>query len=205
MPERHVITLYDGEATSGSIKSDLKTLLNNGLKKGDILYFYYNGHGVPNPQAGNTPYILPTDMNLDYIGEEPFFALQNLYKMMENSRAGKVLVFLDSCFTGKTDGHSVYKDKAAPRLSPKSINVPKKGKLAIISAGNETQFSSAWPEKGHRLFTWHLLNTLADKASTVNALYQQVEKEVYNTSSQIGGKLSFQNPTLQGNPDIVLR
>ena len=69
--------------------------------------------------------MLPTDMDLDYNSEEPFYALQNINSLLENSKAGRVLVFMDSGFTEKTDGRSVYMDKAAPRLTPKKIRIPK--------------------------------------------------------------------------------
>jgi hypothetical protein len=197
--ESHLVALYDGEATGGNIKGKLKKLLDEGISKGDTLYFYYNGHGVPNPVQGNAPYMLPTDMDLDYIAEEPFFDLRNLYAMFQNSKAGKVIVFMDSCFTGKTDGRSVYQGKAAPRLSPSQINISSGGNLAVLAAGTETQFSSSWPEKGYRLFTYYLIEALASGTKGVDSLYRETAEQVSRTSREIGGSLSFQDPTLQGN------
>ncbi len=205
VPESHLVTLYDSEATGGNIKGKLRKLLDEGIAEGDTLYFYYNGHGVPNPARGAVPFMLPTDMDQDYIGDEPFFELRNLYRMFQESRAGKVLVFMDSCFTGRTDGRSVFAGKAATRLSPSRVEVPQQGKLAIISAGTETQFSSAWPQKGHRLFSYRLIEALADGESTIDGLYRKVAERVRKTSRDIGGTLSFQDPTLQGNGGIELR
>ncbi len=202
VPESHLVALYDSEATGGNIKGKLKKLLDEGIAEGDTLYFYYNGHGVPNPMQGSAPYMLPTDMDLDYIADEPFFDLRNLYTLFQESRAGKVIVFMDSCFTGKTDGRSVYKGKAAPRLSPSQINVSSGGNLAVLAAGTETQFSSAWPEKGHRLFTYYLIEALASGANRVDALYSETAGQVSRTSREIGGALSFQDPTMQGNGGI---
>ncbi|MCK5197299.1 MAG: caspase family protein, partial [Spirochaetales bacterium] len=202
VPESHLVALYDSEATGGNIKGKLKKLLNEGIAPGDTLYFYYNGHGVPNPTQGSAPYMLPTDMDLDYIAEEPFFDLRNLYTLFQESKAGKVIVFMDSCFTGKTDGRSVYQGKAAPRLSPKKIDVSSNGNLAVLSAGTETQFSSAWPEKGHRLFTYHLIEALASGVNSVDTLFSETSQSVSQTSREIGGALSFQDPTMQGNGGI---
>jgi len=199
VPKSHLVALYDSEATGGNIKGKLKKLLNEGIAKGDTLYFYYNGHGVPNPAQGNAPYMLPTDMDPDYIAEEPFFDLRNLYAMFQESKAGKVIVFMDSCFTGKTDGRSVYQGKAAPRLAPKHINVSPNGNLAVLSAGTETQFSSAWPKKGYRLFSYYLIEALSSGTNRVDSLFSQIALHVSQTSREIGGALSFQDPTLQGN------
>jgi len=202
VPESHLIALYDSEATGGNIKGKLKKLLNEGISAGDTLYFYYNGHGVPNPNQGSAPYMLPTDMDLDYIAEEPFFDLRNLYAMFQESKAGKVIVFMDSCFTGKTDGRSVYQGKAAPRLSPKKIDVSSTGNLAVLSAGTATQFSSAWPAKGHRLFSYYLIEAIASGINSVDALFSETSQNVSKTSREIGGALSFQDPTMQGNKGI---
>ena len=205
VPEKHLVTLYNDEATSGSIKGSLKKLVTEGLKKGDTLYFYYNGHGVPNPAQDNTPHMLPTDMDLDYISEEPFYDIRNIYTLLANSPAKEVLVFMDSCFTGKTDGRTIYKGKAATRLAPMKVNIPEEGKMAVITAGTDTQFSSAYPEKGHRLFSYYLIEALASGGiKTVQHLYETVAKQVAETAQSIGGPLSFQNPTLQGNGELEL-
>ena len=47
-PSRSMV-LLDKDATSGSIKGQLKGMLRK-VKGGDTLYFYYSGHGVPVPR-----------------------------------------------------------------------------------------------------------------------------------------------------------
>ena len=203
VPQNHLVTLYDAEATGGNIKGRLKKLFDQAISPGDTVYFYYNGHGVPNPAQGNTPFLLPTDMDQDYISDEPFFDLRNLYAFFRRSAAGQVVVFMDSCFTGVTDGRTVFQGKAATRLPPRKVVLPPTGNLAVITAGTDTQFSSAWPDKGHRLFSYHLIDTLASGTATVESLHTAVKRLVSSTSRQIGGTLSFQDPTLQGNGEIA--
>ena len=204
VPESHLVTLYDSEATGENIKEKISEILDERIAEGDTLYFYYNGHGMPNPDRGADPLLLPTDMNQDYIGDEPFFDLRNLYRMFQESKAGKVLAFMDSCFTGKTDGRSVFLGQVPTRLIPSRVDVPQRSTLTIISAGTETQFSSAWPQKGHRLFSYHLINALADGEKTVAELYKKVAKRVEETSLSMDTTLSAQRPVLQGNGGIEL-
>lgn len=202
VPEGHIITMMDEEATSGNIKTKLQKLLEQGISQGDTLYFYYNGHGIPAVSDQNEPYMLPTDMIQDYITAEPFFKLSNIYKMLEDSKAGKVLVFMDSCFTGTTDGVSVFKGMAATRLAPKKTSVDSAGSIAILTAGKSNQFSSAWPEKGYRLFTYYLIKAFLEGADSVEDLYSSVSSEVSATSREIGGINTLQDPTVSGNVNL---
>jgi hypothetical protein len=203
VPEGHIIALYDTEATSGNIKSKIKKLFEEGISKGDTVFFYYDGHGVPNPLQENSPYLLPTDMDISCLTDEPFYNLKNLYSYFLQSKAGKVIAFMDSCFTGKTDGTSVFKGTAAPRLSPGAIDIPSDGKVAVMAAGTGTQFSNAWPDKGQRLFSYYVIDELANGTDSVENLFTKVHDSVSKTSRQIfGGKLSYQDPTLQGNENL---
>ena len=198
----NIVGLYDDEATSGNIKHNVKRLLEN-VKKGDTVYFYYNGHGVPVPEKDNEPYILPTDMIPDYVSEDPFFSLSVFYKNLTDSKAGKVIAFVDSCFTGLTDNKSVYKGtKAATRLAPKKASFNEK-KMALITAGTDKQFSNAYEEKGHRLFTYFVIKSLLAGRKDVKNLYREVSVAV-NDSSTRNGLQYKQDPVIFGNENLEL-
>ena len=202
VPSGQIITLLDNQATSGNIKTKLKMLLEQGISQGDTVYFYYNGHGIPAASEQNEPYMLPTDMIQDYVTTEPFFKLENIYSMLEESKAGTVVVFMDSCFTGKTDGVSVFKGMAATRLAPKKTAVAASGNVAVLAAGNSNQFSSAWPEKGCRLFSYYVMEALLEGKDSVDELYNYVSERVSATSREIGGIDALQDPTVMGNTSL---
>jgi Ankyrin repeats (3 copies) len=202
IPPGQIITLLDSQATSGNIKTKLQMLLEQGISQGDTVYFYYNGHGIPAASEQNEPYMLPTDMIQDYVTTEPFFKLENIYNMLEESKAGTVVVFMDSCFTGKTDGVSVFKGMAATRLAPKKTEVGASGNVVILAAGNNNQFSSAWPDKGLRLFTYYVIEAFLEGRSSVEELYSYVSENVSATSREIGGIDSMQDPTVMGNTTL---
>ncbi len=206
IPKGHVYTIYDEEATSGNLKTQIQTLLEKGISQGDTVYFYYNGHGIPAANQGNAPYLLPTDMSPDFVTNEPFFQMQNILEQFQNSKAGKVLVFMDSCFTGKVDGLSVFKNVAAASLAPRKVNLSEQGKVAVIAAGTNTQYSNAYSEKGHRLFTYYLVRAIASPDAPIrstNQLHIAVKKEV-SAVSRLMGPLKYQDPTIQGNGDLSL-
>jgi len=203
VPKSHVLASIGDKATAGAIKANLKRLVEN-VKEGDTVYFYYSGHGIPVPEQDNEPYILPKDTVPDYIAEEKFFRLQNIYKMLSDSKAGSVIAFVDSCFSGVTDGESVYKGVAASRLKPKTVTFDT-SKMVVLTAGTDKQFSNMYPDKGHRLFSYFLMKSMINGRSDVRTLYNEVYVNVKDTSFDLGGANRKQEPVMQGNPDLALR
>ena len=200
-PSRSVV-LLDKDATSGSIEGELKLMLSK-IEGGDTLYFYYSGHGVPDPTDENAPYMLATDHFPNFIHENDYFKLENIYQTLSESGA-KVVAFMDSCFNAETDGESVFgSDKAAARLIPRKLSIPKDGLLAVITAGTGEQFSNALPSRGHRLFSYYLMKAMLGGHTEVSTLYDNVSSEVYRESLNLGG-LKKQKPVLQGNRDLTL-
>ena len=200
-PSRSMV-LLDKDATSGSIEGQLKLMLRK-VKDGDTLYFYYSGHGVPVPTEDDAPYMLATDHVPDFIHESDYFRLENIYQSLSTSGA-KVVAFMDSCFTGRTDDESVFgSDKGAVRLKPKELSISAKGPLAVITAGNGKQFSNAFPSRGHRLFSYYLMKAMLEGHTKVSTLYDNVSSEVHKESLNLGG-LKEQKPVFQGNRNLTL-
>jgi len=199
--DRNTEMLLDNEATSGRIKNKLRVMLSE-VKKGDTIYFYYNGHGVPDPANNSEPYMLPSDMIPDFITAEKEFALKNIYKQLSNSKASYVVGFVDSCFSGATDGVSIIKGVAASRLAPKKVTFNKK-KMAIITAGQKKQYSNMYKEKGHRMFSYYVMKSLIAGKRDINSLYKEVSYKVSEQSNELGA-LKKQEPTLDGNKNIKL-
>ena len=190
-------------ATAGSLKDQLRYLIRD-INDGDEIYFYYSGHGVPVTTDDNKPYIMARDMAPDFLADEPFFKVENIYNMLGKSKAGKVVIFMDSCFTGITDGKSVFGgNKAAITLGPKKVQINKK-KLAVLTAGNEKQFSNAYKKKGHRLFSYFVIKAMLSKNSKIKSFYSDVLNNTKNTSRKLGGS-NIQTPVLIGNQNINIR
>lgn len=200
VPERHVYELIDRDATSGAIKDKLRLMLDN-VSEGDTVYFYYSGHGIP-AIPENDPFILPQDKIPDYITDDAFFKLDNIYKTLASSKASKIIVMVDSCFSGATDGVSVIKGVAASRLAPKKVAIDPE-RMVVITAGRDKEYSNMYQEKGHRLFSYYLMKSMIEGNRDIGTLYQDVFEHVKSTSFEMGD-LKRQHPTISGNQTISL-
>lgn len=200
VPERHIYSLIDQQATSGAIKDKLRLMLDN-ISEGDTVYFYYSGHGIP-ALPDNEPYILPQDKIPDYIKDDPYFKLNNIYRMLSDSKAGKIVVLVDSCFSGSTDGVSVIKGVAASRLVPKKVAIDQQ-RMVVITAGRDKEYSNMFVEKGQRLFSYYLMKSMIEGKRNIDDIYQEVFENVKATSFEMGD-LKRQHPTLSGNTTLSL-
>ena len=201
-PSRQVI-LLDERASSGQIEDQLKLLLSK-VQAGDRILFYYAGHGLPVVEEGNRPYLLPADKIPDFIADNRFYRADQLYQRLEGSAASAVIAFMDSCFTGASDGRSLFGDqKAATRLVPRLPAIAADGKLAVFTAGTDKQYANALPEMGHRLFSYYLIKGLLQHPAQMADLARQVGRDVREKSFDLGG-LNRQTPVLMGNGDLPL-
>ncbi len=199
--KRHTYLLLDNKATTARILNSLQIMLNE-VKPGDTIYFYYNGHGIPDPKKGNAPFILPSDQIPDFVVQNDKLMLQNIYNKLSSSKAGKVIAFIDSCFSGATDGKSVIKGVAATRLVPKQVTFDRK-KMVVITAGRKTQYSNMYPAKGERLFTYYVMKSILKGRKDIKTLYNEVYVKVKDTSNSFG-PLKVQEPTILGNGNLKL-
>ena len=201
IPTYNTLSLLDKVASMGKIKMKLKRLMRR-VKRGDTIYFYYSGHGIPVATAKNEPYILPSDIEPEYISQEKFFKLSNIYKLLSSSKASKVVAFVDSCFSGATDGKSVIKGVAAARLVPKKVTFDK-SKMVVLSAGQKSQYSNMYKQKGHRLFSYFVMKSLLEGKTDIKDIYYKVHTKVKEESYKMGD-MNLQEPTVDGNLNLKL-
>ncbi|MDY0121174.1 MAG: peptidase C14, partial [Sulfurimonas sp.] len=95
------------------------------------------------------------------------------------------------------------KGVAATRIKPKSIEFDK-SKMVVLSAGKDTQYSSAYPQKAHRMFSYFLMEELLGGERDVQNLYGKVYKKTKETTRENYGDMRLQEPTLDGNEKIEL-
>ena len=199
--KRHTYFLLDDKATTARILNNLKIMLRE-VKRGDTIYFYYNGHGIPAVTKNNEPFILPSDQIPDFVVENDNLMLKNIYKKLSASKASKIVAFVDSCFSGATDGKAVIKGVAATRLVPKNVTFNHK-KMVVLTAGRNKEYSNAYPQKGERLFSYYVMKSLLKGRKDIKSLYSEVYIKVKDTSNSFG-PLKVQEPTISGNKDIKL-
>ncbi|MCW8837755.1 MAG: caspase family protein [Thiovulaceae bacterium] len=189
--------MINEDATQAKIKQNLKKMLRK-VKEGDTIYFYYNGHGLPVPNLQNEPYMLTFDTEPDFVADEKFFSLQNIYAKLSDSKASKIVAFVDSCFSGVTDAKAVLKGVAATKMVAKSVKFDK-NKMVVISAGKSHQFSNGFDKKGHRLFSFYVMKNIIEGDTDIKQLYKSIKEQTYDTSIEEYGDLRIQEPTIEGN------
>ena len=199
--ERNTYTLIENKATSGAIKDKMQLLLRN-VKYGDTIYFYYSGHGVPAPQSGES-YILPKDKIVDFISREDDFKLSYIYTKLSQSKASKIIVFIDACFSGKTDNTPLFKGVAPGLIKTKKVNFDE-SKMVILTAGKDNQFSNSFDEKGHRMFSYFIIQSLVTRKDlNINLLFKDVSLKVHDCSIE-KGDIYLQDPQIFGNKNLSL-
>ena len=154
------------------------------------------------PHKKNEPYILPIDVEPEFISEAPFFKLQNIYKTLADSKASKVVAFIDSCFSGATDGVSVIKGVAATRLKAKNVTFDTK-KMVVLTAGKDKQYSNMYEAKKYRLFSYFLMESMLKGRTSVKDIYSDLYIKVKDESYKMGD-MKLQEPTMSGNTGIKL-
>jgi hypothetical protein len=196
VPKSNIYAIMDEDATGTIIKRRIKQMLHK-VKKGDTVYFYYNGHGVPVPSLKNEPYILTSDGSVEYVQDDSYFALKNIYKTLTDSKAKKVVAFVDSCFSGGTDGKALIEGVAAARVLPKSVGFNKR-KMSIMTAGQGHQYSNGYDKKGHRLFSYFLMKNLLEGERDMTQLFNKVSRHTTQKSFELYGDLRRQEPSFEG-------
>ncbi|MDX4038461.1 caspase family protein [Aliarcobacter skirrowii] len=197
--QRNSYVYIDSKATTTALNDQLDRFLKN-VKQGDSVYFYYSGHGIPDPKSGEA-YLLPKDKIVDYVTKEDNLKARNIYYKLSNSNASQVVAFVDSCFSGKTDNISNYKGVAAGIFRTKNIDF-NQNKMTVLTAGTNNQFSNAHPQKPHRLFSYYLVETMAkeDKLD-LDLLYSKVYTKVKDVSWNMGDVYQ-QEPTKEGKINL---
>ena len=200
--ERKTYALIDRKATSGAVKDKLNYLLQN-VKEGDTIYFYYSGHGVPDPHSRNC-FILPRDKVVDFISREEAFNLSNIYHHLTESRASRIVAFIDACFSGKTDNRFLFKGVAPGLIRSKEVRFDEE-KMVVMTAGKADQFSNSFDEKGHRMFSYYLMKSLLMRdPKDLDTVYKEVSLNVRDRSWN-KGDVYLQEPQISGNRMLDLR
>jgi hypothetical protein len=201
-PKQNVVVLTNAEATSGRLRGRLRTILNR-LGPQDQLFFYYAGHGVPG-KNGRNAYLLAQDGGPGSY-EEPDLQLEQLYAEIAKSRVGQAKLFIDACFSGRVGKDAIVFEGIAPiTVSPKQ-SFPDSNRLAVLTAGRGDQFSNQSKERGHRLFSYHLMRGLLEGGPKLEMaqLHNQLRDRVLDESRRIGPEFE-QEPDLQGNGRLSL-
>ena len=86
VPERNIIFLTGNKATKTGLVKHLETWLPRNVYEKSTVYFYYSGHGAPDPVAARLP--LPSDGDPRYL-EETAYPVRGCTRLSTDSRPGE--------------------------------------------------------------------------------------------------------------------
>lgn len=198
VPERNIKSLLGGRATKGALEASLEGWLPRRVKPGSRVFFYFSGHGAPDPKSGQA-YLVPSDGDPDYL-DKTAIPLRRLYSGLNALKAKRVIVALDSCFSG-AGGRSVLPEGARPLVLKKDAAAAPGGKILLFAAAAPEEITSTLKEQGHGAFTYYFLKGLSgeakDKSGAVTpaGLYRYLKPRVQDAAA---AQNRDQTPVLEG-------
>jgi len=160
LPSQNIKFMTDDMATKADIESSIEEWLPKRVKPSSKVFVYYSGHGTPDPMT-NESFIVP------YEGEpgsiKKLYPLKKMYASLNKLPAEKMLVMLDSCFSGSGE-RSIFPEGARPVSLAIENPVLAGEKMIVLAASEGDEISSDYDEGGHGLFTYYLLKGMKGDA-----------------------------------------
>lgn len=198
VPERNIVLLKGAKAVKSSIDKYVGTWLSQMAKPDSRVYFYFSGHGAPDVKSGKA-YLVPWDGDPNFL-EDTAVPLERLYAKLAALPSKRVLVAMDSCFSG-AGGRSVLASGARPLVSKVETGTAP-ARLTVLSASGASEISGSLDDKRHGAFTYFLLSGLNAGKTTPKALVEYLTPQVQDEARRVNRS---QTPQLQGDGDWPLR
>ncbi len=168
------------------------------------LIVYYAGHGVPDVKNKNKAYILPTDVR----GTSPQrgIALDDFYQKLGDLDFLQTTVFLDACFSGvNRENEGVTEGLRAVEIDAEDTALGS-GNVVVFSAAQGNETAQGYPEQGHGLFTYYLLNELnaTNGEVTFGELSDRINSNVMQKSKELKMRKN-QTPTTTASDNLTDR
>ena len=162
VPEQNIKLLTGAQATQSKLKSVLENYLPMNVTEDSRVYFYYSGHGAPDPEKG-TAYLVPWEADPADI-QTMGFPVSQLYGDLKKLKAKEVLVAMDACFSGG-GGRSVLAKGARPLVHVVNSQALLGNNTTLLAAAKGNQITGTLDDQGHGLFTYYFLKGLNENAA----------------------------------------
>ncbi len=195
----HMRVLLNKDATLANIKDALINFLSQAIDM-DLVIIYFAGHGAPEPGRPQNMYLLTYDTNPTALGTTAFPMWDIQTVLARYITAKRVIVFTDACHSGgisvefATRGLGITESNLVNQYLA-DLARAKEG-VVVFTASAAGEVSQEFPEFGHGVFTYYLLQGMEGKADynndytiTINELMQYVEEQVKRKTK------GAQNPT----------
>lgn len=164
---RHVIALLGATATRSRIDVLLDEELPRLVGPQSTVYFYFAGHGAPDVETLD-PYLVPWEADARFIARQGV-SLESVVRRLNALRAGRVVVFLDACFSGGGRGaRTLLPEGMRPIVTERGVRtIPVRQHeraFALLAAAGEGQVTGMTDDRRHGLFSYHLFRALSGSA-----------------------------------------
>ncbi len=151
--------LLDEQATRKGILAVLEGL--SGTAPADVVVVYFSGHGL---SVGNEWYFLPYETRKardprQYTAQG--IAATKIEELLAKAPAQKVLVLIDSCYSG-AGAASFEEQQAFQRRYLRELS--RTAGVTVLSAARKDQVAAEMKKLGHGLFTYIVLSGLGGKS-----------------------------------------
>lgn len=192
-PARNIVSLEGSQATGSKLRSYLQEWLPLNVKASSTLFVYFSGHGAPDTKTGEA-YLVPWDGDPKFL-KSTALPLKTLYADLAKTKAKRVVVALDACFSG-AGGRSVLAQGARPLVAKAAELAPTEARLTILAAASGDEITGTLQEQSHGLFTYHLLKGLsADPKASAKSLFDYLKPRVQDDARRENRE---QTPVLAG-------
>ena len=195
----HMRILINRDATLANLRDGMIDFLQQAIDK-DLVVIYFAGHGAPDPTRPQNLYLLTYDSDPSRLGTTAFPMWDIQTVITRQIQAKKVVVLSDACHSG---GISV--DVATRGLDVTNSNpinqylaelARAKDGMVVFTASAAGEVSQEFPELGHGVFTYYLLDGLKGTADTNNDYIVTVNEMMGYVEEQVKRKTrGAQNPT----------
>lgn len=202
VPASHVKVLVNERAGKGDLSSVLEEWLpRNAVTPGGTVYFFFSGHGAPDPQTGQT-YLVPYDADPAYLKTRGL-ALADLYAALGALKGQRVYAFLDACFSGGGE-KSVLAAGARPLVALRPARV--EGEVMALTASGAQETTGPSVDGRHGLFTGYLLSALRGAADRDGDHQVTLAETAALVAAKVSEDARLQNreqhPTLSAPPGV---
>ena len=205
VPAENIKLLTNSQATISNVYL-AKQWLEDKAKKGDLIYFYFSGHGDVESSLYKLGFLLAYDTpHKNYLNNairiEDFNIMANTLSIQKEA---EVVLITDACHSGKLAGS----DNRGGQLVGEQLQtvLSKEIRIASCEADQLSQEDEVWGG-GRGAFSYHLINGLtglADDPDDPDGIVTKMELEDYLSKKVMKDVMKFKNeeqtPVIAGKP-----
>ena len=167
--ENRIKFLINENATTQNIRDALFVFLRQAIEE-DLVYIYFSGHGIPEPDNPDNLYLATYDTDPERLASTAFPMWDIETALARHIPAEKVVLLADACHSGGISGGIGTRNIAQQNLINKyliELMKAKPGKVIFTASevGEVSQESQKWGG-GHGVFTYFFLEGLKGAADT---------------------------------------